>query len=154
VSVSTQPFSSIDFTPANPQDGVEQHNGRHVRPRCQAKRQSSRRKGPVKPTRNPDDYARLEPAWGAPFRVLVNLPRPRRERGARSALSGQGLAVATTTDSGARTPEAAVWAPLDADGTRLRPIDLAGWPRPAASSARLAQAARYARDAERAEVAG
>jgi hypothetical protein len=33
-------------------------------------------------------------------------------------------------------PAEAVWVPLDSDGTRLSLIDLAGWPRPAASTAR------------------
>lgn len=89
------------------------------------------------------DYARLESAWGVPFWVLVVVPGPRRERGARAAMSGEGLAIATTTQSGAVRPTDAAWAPLDANGTRLRLIDLAGWPRPAASTARLAEAARY-----------
>jgi hypothetical protein len=96
------------------------------------------------------DYARLEAAWGVPFWVLVVVPGPRRETGARAALSGEGLAVATTTQSGARRPTEAVWAPLDANGTRLRLIDLAGWPRPAASTARLAEAVRYRRATEEA----
>jgi hypothetical protein len=89
------------------------------------------------------DYARLEEAWGVELWVLVVVPGARRETGARAALSGWGLAVATTTHTGARTPADAVWAPLDADGTQLRLAELAGWPRPAASSARLTRAARY-----------
>lgn len=89
------------------------------------------------------DYGRLEEAWGVAFWLLAVVPGPRREAGARAALSGWGLAVATTTHTGARTPADAVWAPLDAEGTRLRLAELAGWPRPAASSARLARAARY-----------
>lgn len=36
----------------------------------------------------------------------------------------------------------AFWAPLDAEGTRLRLGELAGWPRPAESVARVAEAAR------------
>ena len=88
------------------------------------------------------DYARLEAAWGAPFWVLLVVPGPRREAGARAALSGEGLAIATTTHPGARRPAEAVWAPLGAEGTRLRLVDLAGWPRSAASTARLAEAAR------------
>jgi hypothetical protein len=88
------------------------------------------------------DYARLEAAWGVPFWVLLVVPGPRRERGARAALSGEGLAIATTTQPGAHRPTGAVWAPLDGDG-RLRLVDLARWPRPAASAARLADAARY-----------
>jgi hypothetical protein len=94
------------------------------------------------------DYARLEAAWGVAFCVLVVVPGPLREAGARAALSGEGLAIATTTQSGARRPTDAVWAPLDADGTRLRIVDLAGRPRPAASTARLAEAARYRRATE------
>jgi len=39
------------------------------------------------------DYARLESAWGIPFWVLVVVPGPRREAGARAALSGEGLAT-------------------------------------------------------------
>ncbi len=89
------------------------------------------------------DYARLESAWGVAFWVLVIVPGPRRERGARSALSGQGLAVATTTQPQALQPTRAIWAPLDADGARLRLSDLAGWPRPAQSATRLAQSGRY-----------
>jgi len=99
------------------------------------------------------DYARLESAWGVPFWVLVVVPGPRREAGARAALSGEGLAIATTTQSGARRPTDAVWAPLDADGTRLCLIDLADWPRPAASTTRLAQAARYRRTGQWSEEA-
>jgi hypothetical protein len=89
------------------------------------------------------DYARLESAWGVAFWVLVVVPGPRRERGARAALSGEGLAIATTTQPSAVRPTGAVWAPLDADGTRLRLVDLDGWPRSAVSTARLAEAARY-----------
>ncbi len=96
------------------------------------------------------DYARLEAAWGIAFWVLVVVPGPRREAGARAALSDEGLAVATTTQPDAGRPTAAVWAPIDADGTRLRLIDLAGWPRPAASTARLAKAVRYRRATEEA----
>jgi len=75
------------------------------------------------------EYARLERAWGVPYWLLVVVPGPRRERGVRAALSGQGLAVATTTQPDARWPDAAVWAPLDAEGVRLRLAELAGWPR-------------------------
>jgi len=78
------------------------------------------------------DYARLEAAWGVAFWVLVVVLGPRREAGARAALSGEGMAVATTTQSGARRPADAVWAPLDADGTRLRLIDLEAGPGPPA----------------------
>jgi hypothetical protein len=90
-----------------------------------------------------DGYARLEEASGWAFWVLVVVPGPRREAGVRGALSGHGLAVATTTASLARRPADAAWAPLDADGTRVRLAELAGWPRPAESVARLARAARY-----------
>jgi predicted transcriptional regulator len=89
------------------------------------------------------DYARLEEAWGVPFWLLVVVPGPRREAGARAALGGCGLVVATTTQPGARTPADAVWAPLDADCCRLRLAGLAARPRPAASTARLARATRY-----------
>ena len=88
------------------------------------------------------DYARLERAWGIAFWLLVVVPGPRRERGVRAALAGTGLAVATATRSGVRAPEAAVWAPLDAEGTRLRLGELAGWQRSAESVARVAEAAR------------
>ena len=87
------------------------------------------------------DYSRLEAAWGVSFWVLVVVPGPRHERGARAALSGEGLAVATTTPDGALRPTGAVWAPHDGDDTRLRLIDLATWPRSAASAARLAGSA-------------
>ena len=88
------------------------------------------------------DYTRLERASGIPFWILVVVPGPRRERGVRAALSGHGLAVATTTQPDARRPEDAVWAPLDAEGVRLRLAELAGWPRSAASTARLAERVR------------
>ena len=88
------------------------------------------------------DYARLERAWGIPFWLLVVVPGPRRERGVRAALSGYGLAGATTVQPDARRPDTAIWAPLDAEGVRLRLAELAGWPRPAASAARLAECAR------------
>ena len=74
-------------------------------------------------------YARLKPAWGLPFWLLVVVPGPRRERGVRAALSGHGLAVATTSQPDARRPEEAIWAPLDAADIRLGLADLAGWPR-------------------------
>ncbi len=99
------------------------------------------------------DYARLEAAWGVAFWVLVVVPGPRREAGARAALSGEGLAIATTTQPGAVRPTDAVWAPLDADGTRLRLIDLATSPRSAASTARLAEAAHYRRTGQWSEEA-
>jgi len=89
------------------------------------------------------DYARLEEASGWAFWVLVVVPGPRREAGARGALSGQGLAVATTTHPEALRPTDAVWAPLGADGTRVRLAELAGCPRSPESLARLARAARY-----------
>ena len=89
------------------------------------------------------DYARLEEASGWAFWVLVVVPGPRREAGARAALSGQGLAVATTTQPQAVRPTDAIWAPLGAEGARLRLADLAEWPRPPESMARLARAARY-----------
>ncbi|MDA8356635.1 MAG: replication-relaxation family protein [Actinomycetota bacterium] len=89
-----------------------------------------------------DEYARLERAWGIAFWLLVVVPGPRRERGVRAALAGSGLAAATTTRTGALAPETAGWAPLDAEGIRLRLAELAGWPRPAASIARVAEAAR------------
>lgn len=88
------------------------------------------------------DYTRLERAWGIPFWLLAVVPGPRRERGVRAALSGQGLAVATITQPDARRPDTAVWAPLDAEGVRLRLAELAAWPRPVASVARVAEAAR------------
>ena len=88
------------------------------------------------------DYARLESAWGVAFWLLVVVPGPRRESGARAALAGHGLAVATTTASGARRPDAANWAPLEPEVSRLRLAELADWPRPAASAARLAHSAR------------
>lgn len=94
-----------------------------------------------------DDYARLEEASGWAFWVLVVVPGPRRERGVRGVLSGRGLAVATTTASLAKRPADAAWAPLGADGARVRLLDLAGWPRPAESLARLARAARYQKEA-------
>ncbi|MHB1928659.1 MAG: replication-relaxation family protein [Acidimicrobiales bacterium] len=99
------------------------------------------------------DYARLERAWGIPFWLLAVVPGPRRERGVRAALSGHGLAVATTTQPDACRPDTAVWAPLDAEGVRLRLAELAGWPRPAASAARLAECARLARADESAAYA-
>ncbi|MGH9070600.1 MAG: replication-relaxation family protein [Acidimicrobiales bacterium] len=89
-----------------------------------------------------NDYARLERAWGIAFWLLVVVPGQRRERGVRTALAGSGLAVATATRVGAQAPESAVWAPLDAEGTRLRLGGLAGWPRPAESVTRVAEAAR------------
>ena len=55
-----------------------------------------------------DDYARLEEAWGVELWLLVVVPGPRREAGARAALGGWGLAVATTTHAGAPTPAGAV----------------------------------------------
>jgi hypothetical protein len=98
------------------------------------------------------DYARLEEASGWAFWLLVVVPSPRRERGARAALSGQGLAFATTTQPEAVRPTDAIWAPLGADGTRVRLADLAGWPRPPESVVRLARAACY-REQERTEEA-
>jgi hypothetical protein len=89
------------------------------------------------------DYARLEAAWGVAFWLLVVIPGPRRESGARLALSGQGLAAATTTHPMAVRPTDAIWAPLGHDGTRVRLAELAGWPRPVESFARLARADRY-----------
>jgi len=76
------------------------------------------------------------------FWLAVVVPGPRRQRGVRAVLSGHGLAVATTTQPDAHRPEEAVWAPLDAEGVRLRLAELAGWHRPAASIARLAECAR------------
>jgi hypothetical protein len=97
-------------------------------------------------------YARLEEASGWAFWVLVVVPGPRRERGARAALSGHGLAAATTTQPQAVQPTDAVWAPLGAEDSRVRLADLANWPRPPESVARLARAARY-RDEGTAEEA-
>ena len=94
-------------------------------------------------TKKAGDYARLEVAWGVAFWLLVLVPGPRREVGARCALSGQGLAVAATTQAIAVRPTGAIWAPLGADGTRVRLAELADWPRPTESLARLTLAARY-----------
>lgn len=91
-----------------------------------------------------DGYQRLESAVG-PFSVLVVLPGARREAGARAALAASGLAVATTVQDGAKRPTEAVWAPLGVDGRRVRLIELAGWPRPATSRERPAEAALYSR---------
>ncbi len=99
------------------------------------------------------DYARLEAAWGVRFWLLVVVPGPRREVGARLALSGQRLAAATTTRPMAVRPTEGIWAPLGADGTRVRLAELAGWPRPAESLARLARAARCQQDGNRHEEA-
>ncbi len=98
------------------------------------------------------DYARLEAAWGVAFWVLAVVPGPRRERGVVGGLSAGGLAVATTTASLDCRPEAAVWAPEGADGARVRLGELATWPRPAESLARLAQGTRC-RDQETTEEA-
>ncbi|HVA61789.1 MAG TPA: hypothetical protein VNG13_14830 [Mycobacteriales bacterium] len=68
------------------------------------------------------------------------LPTARRERAARAALSGPGLAVATTSRPAADRPADAVWAPLATDDVRIRLAELAGWPRPIDSVARLAAA--------------
>ena len=104
-------------------------------------------------TKKAGDYARLEAAWGVAFWVLVVVPGPRRESGARLALSGQCLAVATTTHSMAVRPTDAIWAPLGAEGTRMRLAELASWPRPAESLARLARAARSRQGGDRYEEA-
>ncbi|MGC9962802.1 MAG: replication-relaxation family protein [Acidimicrobiales bacterium] len=104
--------------------------------------------------RKASDYARLESAWGVAFWLLVVVPSPRREAGVRAALSGEGLAAATTTQVSARTPAEAVWAPLGADDARLRLAELAVWPRPAASAARLATAAPHGTGDERDEETG
>ncbi|MCL4414851.1 MAG: hypothetical protein M1522_08940 [Actinobacteria bacterium] len=45
-----------------------------------------------------------------------------------------------------------MWAPLDAEGVRLRLAELAGWPRPVASTARLAERARSTQADESARV--
>lgn len=89
-----------------------------------------------------DDYQLLEDAVGWEFWLLVVLPGPRREQGARPRLGAKGLAVATTSRGNGFDPAAAVWAPVFAnpDGRRVRLIDLAGWPRPEASRARIAAA--------------
>ena len=91
-----------------------------------------------------DGYQRLESALG-PFSVLVVLPGARREAGARAALAGSGLAVATTVQDGAKQPTEAVWAPLGDDGRRVRLIELGGWARPAASQERPGETAQYRR---------
>jgi hypothetical protein len=93
-------------------------------------------------TKKAADYARLEEASGWAFWVLVVAPSPRREAGVRGALSGHGLAVATTASLALR-PADAIWAPLGADGIRVRLAKLAGWPRPAESLARLARGDHY-----------
>lgn len=89
-----------------------------------------------------DGYLLLETALGGPFWLLISVPGPRREAGARALLSRHGLAVATTSRTRSAGPAAAVWAPVPANrhGQRLRLIDLADWPRPAASHHRIAQA--------------
>lgn len=87
-----------------------------------------------------EGYQKLEYALHDPFWVLVVVPGARREAGAQAALSASGLAVATTIHAGAVRPAEAVWAPLGADGTRVRLADLADSPRPAASRQRLAEA--------------
>jgi hypothetical protein len=51
------------------------------------------------------------------------------------------------TQQACRRPTGAVWAPHDGDDTRLRLIDLATWPPPAASAARLARAGKRAAQA-------
>ncbi|MDA8311748.1 MAG: replication-relaxation family protein [Actinomycetota bacterium] len=104
-------------------------------------------------TKKAGDYARLEAAWGVAFWLVVVVPGPRREAGARLALSGQGLAVATTMQAMALRPTEGIWAPLGADGTRAHLAELAGWPRPAESLARLARAARRPQGADRYEEA-
>jgi hypothetical protein len=88
-----------------------------------------------------EGYQILEEALAEPFWVLVVVPGPRREAGAKAALSASGLAVATTTYEGGRRPAEAVWAPTGSHGARVRLVELAGWPRPAGSRQRLAEAA-------------
>ena len=85
------------------------------------------------------DYADLETVSGWPFTVLVVLPGPRREIGARAALGRHGLAVATASQPLTDNPAAAIWAPLAAnpERARVRLIDLASWPRPTPSQQRL-----------------
>ena len=87
-----------------------------------------------------EDYRLLESALGWEFTLLVVVPGPRRETGARAKLGRHDLAVATTSQPLAGEPAAAIWAPTSAnpDGHRLRLIDLAGWPRPDASRQRIA----------------
>ena len=90
------------------------------------------------------EYADLETVWQfRPFWVLAVVPGQRRERGVMAALSGEGLACATTTTSLATTPDGPIWAPPGADGTRVRLIDLATWPRPSGSRTRYAEADAY-----------
>ncbi len=92
------------------------------------------------------DYADLETASGWPFTLLVVLPGPRREIGARAALGRHGLAVATTSQPLTDNPAAGIWAPLHANPglARVRLIDLATWPRPIPSQQRLDAHARQA----------
>ena len=89
-----------------------------------------------------DGYRQIEAIVGVPWWLLVVVPGSRREAGARAALADSGLAAATTTHAGVLRPAEAVWAPLGADGHRMRLAGLADWPRPAASYDRLAEAAR------------
>ena len=85
----------------------------------------------------------LEAARGVPFWVLVVAPGPRQERAVRSALSGEGLAVATYRHAQVLGPTEAIWAPLEADLSRRVTLAwLAGWLRPEGSAARLAAARR------------
>lgn len=88
------------------------------------------------------DYARLEEASGWAFWLLVTVPGPRRETGARARLGAHGLPVATTSRGLPGGPAGPVWAPVSAnpDRQRVRLIDLTGWPRPAASTERIRQA--------------
>ena len=89
-----------------------------------------------------EDYLLLETALGWEFWLLVVVPGPRREAGARARLGRHGLAVATTSRGSGFNPAGAVWAPVFAnpEARRVRLIDLTGWARSAASRQRIAEA--------------
>jgi hypothetical protein len=96
-----------------------------------------------------DGYRDLQVATGLAYWICFCFGHPRREAGARRVLAEATVPVATAALGPTPRPHAAVWAPLDNEGRRLRLADLALVPIPAESEARIAETQEYRRQPQR-----
>jgi hypothetical protein len=90
-------------------------------------------------------YEDLQIASGHAYWVLFCFGHPRREAGARRALAGATVPVATAALGPTQRPNEAIWAPIGYDGYRMRLAELATVPFSPESHRRIEETAEHRR---------
>jgi hypothetical protein len=93
-------------------------------------------------------YEDLQIASGYAYWILFCFGDPRREAGARRALTEATVPVATAALGPTQRPHEAIWVPIGYDGCRMRLAVLAAVPIPTGSEERIAETQAYRHQTE------